>query len=262
VLLAAGTGRAERSRASEAASRRRYSGAHPVLSASFFEEFILLLRFCFAAAILLLASAVPARAESLTFTVVGIDCEACAPPILRTLKSVSGVREARLDWKSGVATIEVRDGFDREKVRAALRESGFEAVFAGEQRKDLEPVSEEIRRTLDIAPAGSGEKIDVSKTLVAGKVTILDYWAEWCSPCHLLDTRLQHLLLARPNLAVRRVDVGKWDNAAARQATSEFRAAALPYVRVYDAAGKFVGAETGGSWDRIVKLIDKAAPGN
>lgn len=222
----------------------------------------MLIRTSLALSVLLLGAGVSARAESLTFTVVGIDCEACAPPILRTLKSVSGVREARLDWKSGVATIDVREGFDREKVRAALRENGFEAVFAGEQRKDLEPVPEEVRRTLDIAPAGTGGKIDVAKTLVAGKVTVLDYWAEWCSPCHLLDARLQHLVLARPNLAVRRVDVGKWDNAAARQATSEFRAAALPYIRVYDAAGKFVGAETGGSWDRIVKLIDKAASRN
>ena len=91
-----------------------------------------------------------------------------------------------------------------------------------------------------------------------GKVTILDYWAEWCSPCHLLDVRLQHLVAGNPRLAVRRVNVGKWDNAAAKQATTEFRVAALPYVRVYDAKGKFVGAETGGPWDRVVSLVEKA----
>jgi copper chaperone CopZ/thiol-disulfide isomerase/thioredoxin len=196
--------------------------------------------------------------ERLTFTVVGIDCEACAPPILRALKGVSGVRSASLDWKKGVATVEVAEGFDREKLRKAISEIGYEAVFPGEERKDLAPLSEEIRRTLDIASASEGDKIDVSKTLVPGKVTILDYWAEWCSPCHLLDARLQHLVAGNPRLAVRRINVGKWDNAAARQATSEFRLEALPYVRVYDARGKFVGAETGGMWDRILKLVDKA----
>jgi len=57
---------------------------------------------------------------------------------------------------------------------------------------------------------------------------------------------------------VRRVNVGKWDNDAAKQATREFRLEALPYVRVYDAKGKFVGAVTGGSWDDVLKTIEKA----
>lgn len=64
--------------------------------------------------------------------------------------------------------------------------------------------------------------------------------------------------MGNPKVAVRRVDVGKWDNAAAKQATSEFRVESLPYVRVYDANGKFVGAQTGGSWDRVLKLVEKA----
>lgn len=196
--------------------------------------------------------------ETLQFTVVGIDCAACAPPILKALNAVPGVQNARLDWKAGTATVEVPDGFDRERLRRALQEIGYEAVFAGEERSDLKPLPEEVRRTLDIASASEGEKIDLAKTLVPGKVTVLDYWAEWCSPCHLLDVRLQHLAQANPGLAVRRVNVGKWDNAAARQATSEFRVEALPYVRVYDARGKFVGAETGGMWEKVLKLVEKA----
>ncbi len=59
-------------------------------------------------------------------------------------------------------------------------------------------------------------------------------------------------------VALRRVNVGKWDNAAARQATTEFRLEALPYVRVYDARGKFVDDVTGGSWDQFLKVLEKA----
>ncbi len=206
-----------------------------------------------------LSLALPSHgAEPLQFTVVGIDCKACAPPILKALKGVAGVQNARLDWKAGTATVEIPDGFDREKIRKALQEIGYEAVFPGEVRKDLEPLPDEVRRTLDISSASDGEKIEVAKIVVPGKVTVLDYWAEWCSPCHLVDIRLQHLVQSNPNLAVRRVNIGKWDNAAAAQATSEFRAEALPYVRVYDAGGKFVGDATGGAWDKILELVEKA----
>ena len=206
-----------------------------------------------------LAAVLPALGDELVkFTVVGIDCKECAPPILKALNRIPGVENAKLDWKAGTATVEVPDGFDREKIRKALQEIGYEGVFSGEVRKDLQPLPEEVRRTLDVSSASEGEKIDVAKTVVPGKITVLDYWAEWCSPCHLVDIRLQHLVLSDPNLAVRRVNIGKWDNPAAAQATSEFRVEALPYVRVYDARGKFVGDATGGKWDQILELLEKA----
>jgi len=197
-------------------------------------------------------------AEPLRVTVVGIDCEECAAPILRALRGVPGAGKPTLDWKAGVATVEPGPGFDRERLRKALQEIGYEAVFDGEERHDLQPLPEDVRRTLDIAPASDGEKVELAKTLVPGKITVIDYWAEWCSPCHLLDTRLQHLVRSDSALAVRRVNMGKWDTAAARQATSDFRIEALPYVRVYDARGKFVGDATGGVWDKLLKLVEKA----
>lgn len=205
-----------------------------------------------------LLAAAPALAETVRFTVIGIDCADCAPPIVRALKGVSGVSNAKLDWKAGIATAEVPEGFDRARLRDAVAAIGYEAVFDGEARTDLQPLPEEERRRLDIQSASEGARIDLAAVAVPGKVTVLDYWAEWCSPCHLLDARLQHLVKANPDVAVRRVNVGKWDNDAARQATREFRLEALPYVRVYDAKGKFVGAVTGGSWDQILKTIAKA----
>jgi len=45
--------------------------------------------------------------------------------------------------------------------------------------------------------------------------------------------------------------------AAAAQAT-HFGAEALPYIRVYDAHGKFVASVTGGMWDEVLAAIEKA----
>jgi len=197
-------------------------------------------------------------ADVFQFTVLGIDCEACAPPILKALNGIRGVENAKLDWKKGVATVELPAGFDKGKIKKAMDAIGYEAVFPGDVQKDLKPLPAEVVKTLDIVSFDGKTKVDIGKVLARGKITVLDYWAEWCSPCHFLEARLQHLLKGDPGIAVRRVDVGKWDNAAAKQATSEFRLEALPYVRVYDSRGKFVGAVTGGSWDQTLKLLQKA----
>lgn len=207
---------------------------------------------------LFLAFGARAGASELRFTVIGIDCEACAPPIVKALRSVPGVRTASLDWKKGVATVDVAHDFDRTKIKKAIDAIGYDAVFPGENRKEFAALPEEVVSKLDIVSFDGAKKIDLKTIAVPGKITVVDYWAQWCSPCHFLEKRLQHLLNSDPKMALRRVNVGKWDNAAAKQATSEFRLEALPYVRVYDARGRFVADVTGGSWDQFLKVLEKA----
>jgi copper chaperone CopZ/thiol-disulfide isomerase/thioredoxin len=210
------------------------------------------------AAIALLALASAAAADTLTFKVVGIDCPSCAPPIVKALNSVEGVTRARVDAKAKTAIVEVPAGFDREKLRAAVSGAGFEAVFPGEKPRDIEPLPPDVVKALDIRSFTDGHRVDLDRLVAPGKVTIVDFYADWCGPCHVLEVRLQHLMTGnKKNLAVRRVNIGKWDNDAAKQAT-ELRAEALPYIRIYDARGKFVTAVTGGMWDEVLAAIEKA----
>jgi copper chaperone CopZ len=207
--------------------------------------------------ILFIACTAPLIADTVTFRVIGIDCAACAPPVLKALSSVDGVKNASVDVKARTATVDVPPAFDRERLRAALSNAGFGAVFPGEKPRDIEPLPPEIVRTLDIVSYTDGRRVDIAKIVEPGKATIVDFYADWCGPCHVLEARLQHLMQARSNLAIRRVNIGKWDNDAAKQAT-ELHAAALPYIRVYDARGKFVTAVTGGMWDEVLAAIEKA----
>ena len=210
------------------------------------------------AVVISVAGLATAAAAILTFKVVGIDCAACGPPVVNAIRSVEGVKSARVDVKAKTATVDVPPQFDREKLRAAVSNAGFEAVFPGEQPRDIEPLPADALKALDIRAYTDGRRVEIAKILASGKVTIIDFYADWCGPCRVLEARLQHLMHgSKPNLAVRRVNIGRWDNDAARQAT-ELRAEALPYIRVYDAHGKFVTAVTGGMWDEVLAAIEKA----
>ena len=194
-------------------------------------------------------------ASSLTFKVLGIDCAKCAPPVKKALAAVPGVTSVRVDTKAQTATIE--GNADRAKIHEALANAGFEAELPGEQRSDFAPLSPAELAKLDIAVFDGKTKVDVAKALAPGKITIVDFYADWCGPCTVLERRLERYMAAHPNIALRRVDIGKWNNAAARQATS-FGATALPYVRVYAPNGKLAAAVTGGMWDEMLDAMEKA----
>jgi copper chaperone CopZ len=212
----------------------------------------------FITVLLLLGCGATLAAETLSFAVIGIDCALCAPPIVKALKTIDGVQNAKVDWKKKSATVDVPDGFDREKIRTALSNAGFEPVFPGEQRDAIAKLPPEVIKKFDIATYTDGRRVDIAKLAALGKVTIVDFYADWCGPCNVLENRLEHLMQAKKNIALRRVNIGKWDNDAAKQATADFHAEALPYIRLYDANGKFVTSVTGGMWDEVLAAIEKA----
>ena len=185
-----------------------------------------------------------------SFRVIGIDCAMCGPPVVRALSAVPGVKNAKIDVKTAMATVDVPEGFDKAKLRAALVNAGFET-------QEFAPLPPEVLKSLDVVSFDGRRRTDFDKILVPGKVTILDFYADWCGPCHVLEARLQYYMQAHPNIALRRFDVAHWDNVAAHQAT-DLGATALPYIRVYDAKGKFVAAVTGGMWDEVLGAMEKA----
>jgi thiol-disulfide isomerase/thioredoxin len=197
--------------------------------------------------------------EPFTFKVIGFDCAECGPPIIKALSGVPGVSRPAVNAATHMVTVQLAPGTDRENVRKALTSLGFGAVFPGEKEAGFVPPPQSVLETLDIVSYPGRTRVDIPKIVVPGKITVVDFYGEWCGPCRVLEARLQHLMAGdKPNLALRRVDIGKWDNAAAKQVTREFKGAALPYIRVYDARGRFVEAVTGGMWDEVLLAIEKA----
>ena len=192
---------------------------------------------------------------SVDFEIVGMTCEICVNNAEKALRGIDGVTSAKVDLESNRATIVARREVKNDEIRRALAKHGFDAGFANDPFPRL---SAEERARLDIAIASKGEAFDLSRHLAKGKVTIVDFWAEWCGPCHALTPKLERLVRDGDRIALRTVELPSWESESAKQATREFRLPGLPYVRVYGPNGRFVGAVMGNEIEKVKKLIESA----
>jgi len=85
---------------------------------------------------------------------------------------------------------------------------------------------------------GGEDVAALESQVVAGKVTVFDFYADWCAPCQKVDRHVYGLLQQRQDVAVRKLNVVSWDSALARHHLAGV--AGLPYLRVYGRDGKLV----------------------
>ncbi|MCZ6599568.1 MAG: thioredoxin domain-containing protein [Acidobacteria bacterium] len=193
----------------------------------------------------------------LEFSVLGMTCDTCADTATGALAEIPGVLQATVDYDTTVGRVQTDGSVTRDNIREGLGTLGFEPLFAGET--GIEPLSDDIRASLDIQTVSHGKAIRIKAHLAPGKLTVFDFYADWCGPCHLLTPKLERLVLRYENVALRKVDLVDWKSKAARQATREFKLPGLPFTQVYDDRGKLLGQVHGNAIDEIENLIQPHA---
>lgn len=193
---------------------------------------------------------------SVAFSIAGMSCEDCASQAAETLRTrIPAVRNAMVNFASKEARLRTTRRVTRAQVREALGTLGFEARFADEPTMQPSALSEAAIAALDIQTITHGDAIRIEDHLPRGKITIFDYYADWCGPCHLLTPKLERLLVSFENLALRKVDIVSWKSAAARQASDEFHLPGLPFTRVFDDQGNLLGQVQGNRIEEIEAII-------
>ena len=144
--------------------------------------------------------------------------------------------------------------------RATWDYPGYRIVFAS--GKVSEAQRKVIRkRTLDSAEGNtipvskysrSGAAVDIKTLMPAGKITIIDFYADWCGPCIQISPHLEAIAKANPDVVLRKVDIVKWKTPV----TKQYGISSIPDIRVYDANKQLIGKARGVSDAK--KLIGKA----
>lgn len=104
-----------------------------------------------------------------------------------------------------------------------------------------------------------GETVTLEEHLAPGKVTVVDFWAEWCLPCKQVDREMAAVLEDSTDVALRKIDVGDWRTPVAEQHLQ--RVSGLPYLLVFDKAGKRIAVVEGLDLKRLRRAIAKGQRG-
>jgi thiol-disulfide isomerase/thioredoxin len=107
--------------------------------------------------------------------------------------------------------------------------------------------------------ATDGDSFPLASAIAPGKVTVVDFWAEWCEPCHDIDKALRSLAGQNPDLAVRRVEIIDFDSPAAKEHLRGIKE--LPVVWIYDKNGKrvdtLVATDAHQVYDRVKERLER-----
>ena len=116
----------------------------------------------------------------------------------------------------------------KQRIQAGKSNAAKRKQYMAQSQKKLI----EIRR--------NGAEIGVQDLVVPGKITVVDFFADWCAPCRKISPYLVKLSEQHPDIVVRKVDIVNWKSPVAKQ----WGLRSIPNMRVYDKNGRMVGEPT------------------
>ena len=200
----------------------------------------------------------PASLHDVKVSLFDVDCAECAGKVVAEIRKDGTVYASSFDKKHVVLDVKVAAAITPEVVVLAAKRAGFRAEVGDNggayARQAAAPAGADIATSVD-----DGRDVPVlTSLLVAGKMTIIDFYADWCGPCRDVDAHVKDILATRHDVAYRRLNVVDWDTPLAAHYMKTVPK--LPYVVIYDAAGTQIDAIAGLNLPRLDAALAKARP--
>lgn len=202
------------------------------------------------------AATVPADARTTTLSIFGMDCEEDPPIVVAELRKESGVYDAQFDKKRVVVRVVANASVSPERLVAAVARTPFKAEISEKGGAWAPAPTFPPGADVDVSVKDGSDIANVDSLAVKGKVTVVDFYGDWCKPCRQVDEHMRSVLASQSDVAYRKLNIIDWDSALAKHYMA--KVPELPYVIVYGKSGARIAAITGLHIDQLDAGIAKA----
>jgi len=207
-----------------------------------------------ALSVLFVACAGP-RAQTV-ISLQGVSCQSCGVHSVDALKKTDGVFEASFD----MATVELAVSYNPKQqtpqtLAQVVSALGYKTVVGAGQGAYTETTKFSAEADLKVL-TNTGKTLELEEHLVAGKVTVFDFFAVWCGPCKRVDKAMSKILASAPDVAYRKINIVDWKSDVAKRYLGKIPE--LPYVVIYGKDGQKVTEIAGLDLVRLRTSIQQA----
>lgn len=201
---------------------------------------------------------IPATARTAKLSLVNVDCAECATDVRKEVEKTIRVYDLKFDKKRVVLTLVVDGHVTDAELIALAKRAGIEARAGDGGGSYLPDATAPEGADVAVVVKDGADYPDLGKALVAGKITVVDFYADWCMPCRAVDAHIKKRMVERKDLAYRRFNVVDWDTPLSQRHLKDIPE--LPYVIVFDGKGARIEAISGADLPRIDAAIARAKP--
>lgn len=150
---------------------------------------------------------------------------------------------------------------NRGTIKGTLQQYEGSTFTVKNEKGDSETIASTLVKDMTVTAEGGkpkviarGNTVNLEEHLVPGKVTIVDFYADWCGPCRAISPFLDKLAKSDSDVVVRKVDIIKWGTPV----TQQYGINSIPHIRIYDGKGKLTGIIKGVDERGVTELVKKA----
>ncbi|MBL4656707.1 MAG: thioredoxin family protein [Flavobacteriales bacterium] len=191
--------------------------------------------------------------QTYTFMVQGMTCNGRVQGLTEALLKMEGVKSNAVDYGIKTGKVLATNEVTFQTFKVAVKGSNFEALSKYETLS--KPLTKEERKELDIVVIKGGNKIKFKDHLAYGKITIFDFYADWCGPCRVFSPKVERLIKNNPNVALRKVDIVTWKSELSKQLIKDHLMPALPFIIIFDNRGKVIGKIAGNRIKHVESIV-------
>jgi thioredoxin 1 len=153
--------------------------------------------------------------------------------------------------ENGVLTVDVANGLPRQVAAAEVDDLTTSSTSAEAPGKPTPPPFRPAPAPVSVSDSRPQARGSIRPE--HGKITIVDFYADWCGPCRRMGPILEKIAEENSHVVVQKVNVDKHPDLA-----KEYKATAIPHIIIYDKQGGEVDTVIGADEQRVRKAVEAA----